>query len=730
MAVRRVLATTALLAATSLTVAGPADAELLPRPAGAIAAAASEGGVTARGRLLAPVIRRRPADPTARRIARFTFSHPERGVTLHCRLDRSPRRRCTSPVTYGRLAAGAHVFGVTVTRPASGRSATASHRWEVDRTPPPAPVVTLRPDRLTSGRGAEIRFRVAEAGVRLSCRLDAAPARRCRSPYRHPADLADGPHRFSVRARDAAGNDGPVRTFAWTIDATPPPAPVIADAPAATTGATSARLAFSVAEPGVRFSCSLDHTPADACRSPVEHHDLQPGAHAFAVTARDAAGNASRTRREWSIVLAPDVTTGPPVTVQSTSATLAGTVAPRGQAASVFVEYGLDTTYGRSSQARPVAPAAGDVPAEALVTGLAPATTYHYRLVASTCGGCARGTRHGADRMFATPPARTYQNPVYGGIADPGGFPDQGDYYVYGTGDGFPAIHSTDLVDWTRVGLTLPRRPAWVPASGDWHPWAPSVIRRDGPCPGAGGAACFVMYYTGLSATLSPATHCIGVATSEHPSGPFADAGILTTDPPSTDASGLPIGCGDVNGNSNIDPAPFVDPVTGQAYLYVSTGRQTAGPWPRALSVIPLDGDLVHSAGPRAPLLSMSEPWERDVVEAPWLIRRWDRYYLLYSGGRFTDASYGMGYAVADTPTGPFTKPTATPILATTPEVEGPGGGTVVVGPAGGDWLLYHGRAAAGGARTLRVDPVVWDESVVPPALRVRGPTTSPQPLP
>jgi beta-xylosidase len=317
----------------------------------------------------------------------------------------------------------------------------------------------------------------------------------------------------------------------------------------------------------------------------------------------------------------------------------------------------------------------------------------------------------------------TYQNPVYAGLADPMALRELGGYFAYGTGDRFPVVHSTDLVHWNRLGRAMIRRPAWVPQSGEWNPWAPSVIRRDR----ARGGTDYVMYYSGLNSSRSPAANCIGVATSSSPDGPFTDAGILTDDAPDV---GPPCGCGDAAGFSNIDPAPFIDPASGTGYLYVSTGHDASGAWQRTISVIPLAADLVHAAGPRQPLFSMTLPWEGDVVEGPWMVRHGDGYYLFYSGGRFTDATYAMGYALASSPTGPFTKPTPGPILRGTSEVVGPGGGSVVTGPDGGDWLVYHGRAAPGTPRTLRIDPLVWNDHADPPTVTVRGPTTSPQLLP
>jgi hypothetical protein len=518
--------------------------------------------------------------------------------------------------------------------------------------------------------------------------------------------------------------------YRWTIDTTPPPAPSIDEAPAAASPETSARFAFSDQEPGVRFTCRLDDGPAAPCSSPVEYGDLADGARRFMVAAGDAAGNFGTTTHEWSITLRPGAETGPVVTLQATSATVSGTVTPNGRPTSYFVEYGTTTSYGLRSAAASAGSTPVAVPVQALLSGLVPATTYHYRVVATTCGGCAAGTSRGADQVLTTPPAGTYQNPVFGGLADPMGLHDLGDFYSYGTGDLFPVLHSTDLVHWTKVGTAMSRRPAWVPQTGAWNPWAPSVLRRGGACPGTTSTACYFMYYTGLNASLSPAANCIGVAISPTPTGPFTDAGILTTNPPSTDTSGRPLGCGDLAGYSNIDPAPFIDPADGKAYVYLSTGHDGSGAWRRTVSLIPLAADLVHASGARQPLFSMTKSWEGDVVEGPWMTRHGNGYYLLYSGGVFTNASYAMGYALASSPTGPFVKPSSVPILKSTADVIGPGGGSVVTGPHGGDWLLYHGRAVAGGPRTLRIDPLVWNDAAHPPTLTVRGPTTSPQPLP
>jgi beta-xylosidase len=103
-------------------------------------------------------------------------------------------------------------------------------------------------------------------------------------------------------------------------------------------------------------------------------------------------------------------------------------------------------------------------------------------------------------------------------------------------------------------------------------------------------------------------------------------------------------------------------------------------------------------------------------------------YYLFYSGGNWTKA-YGMGYATGQSPTGPFIKSPANPILAETPTVFSPGGGDqLVTGPHGGLWLVYHARAnSRNDPRTLRIDPFTWKPGA-PDGAVIAGPSSTAQP--
>ena len=62
------------------------------------------------------------------------------------------------------------------------------------------------------------------------------------------------------------------------------------------------------------------------------------------------------------------------------------------------MEFGRTTDYGSATASRTLAPAAGPAGVSVPLTGLAPGTTFHYRLVASSAGGTSRG----ADRTFTT----------------------------------------------------------------------------------------------------------------------------------------------------------------------------------------------------------------------------------------------------------------------------------------------------------------------------------------
>ncbi len=456
-----------------------------------------------------------------------------------------------------------------------------------------------------------------------------------------------------------------------------------------------------------------------------------------------AAEGANRSFRTAPVPLPPTAQTGVASAVAQSTATLSGSVDPEGMATSYYFEYGVTDAYGSQTGTQRAGSGKLSAATVTVLSGLGALVTYHYRLVAASRGG----TTYGADATFTT--TGYYENPVYGATAFPDPFVlDNGgthsDYWAFGTGERFPVLHSSDLVKWTAQGTAMLTRPAWVITSGDWHPWAPSVIQSQESCPGTASSACYIMYYVGVSARLD--TDCIGVATSPTPGGPYSDQGPLglaasaDDSGPTAAVPGTPIGCGDQEGQGNIDPSPFLDP-SGQAYLYVSTDHScTAGTCVLAptISVIPLASGLLGASGARTGLLpAVAGTWEAagvqvPTVEGPFMELHDGTYYLLYSGGSYAGA-YGMGYATATGPVGPFTQSPSDPIFSATSTVSSPGGGDeLVTGPHGGLWMLYTARQPSyAAARTLWLDLFSWQPASTPgtPDVPViTGPTSTPQP--
>lgn len=261
-----------------------------------------------------------PSDPSSSRLATFTFTSDDPVASFECALNGGSWQACGSPKTYTGLEDGSNTFAVRAIDPAGNVSAPAGYSWTiaapVDTT---APEVTIdgHPDASTSETSAEFAFSADEEVVYF-CALDDGEWEECTSPKSYTG-LSPGEHVFRVRAMDGSENEsGPV-SYTWTIAPAPDttaPTVTIDGAPDASTGETSAQLAFS-ADEAVSFECRLDDDAWEPCTSPASYAGLSPGEHTFRVRATDGAGNTSpEVAYSWTISAPPD-TTAPAVTIDS-----------------------------------------------------------------------------------------------------------------------------------------------------------------------------------------------------------------------------------------------------------------------------------------------------------------------------------------------------------------------------------------------------------------------------
>ena len=166
---------------------------------------------------------------------------------------------------------------------------------------------------------------------------------------------------------------------------------------------------------------------------------------------------------------------------------------------------------------------------------------------------------------------------------------------------------STDMVNWTDHGAVASLKSFdWV--KRDNGAWAEQVIERNGK---------FYMY-------CPIHGNGIGVLVSDSPYGPFKD----------------PLGKPLVWQKEHwydIDPTVFIDE-DGQAYMYWGNPHYF---------YVKLNDDLISYTGDIVKLKETPEHYQ----EGPWFYKRNGRYYLAFAS---TCCPEGIGYAMSDSPTGPW----------------------------------------------------------------------------
>ncbi|MFL9843574.1 glycoside hydrolase family 43 protein [Flavobacterium rhizosphaerae] len=165
---------------------------------------------------------------------------------------------------------------------------------------------------------------------------------------------------------------------------------------------------------------------------------------------------------------------------------------------------------------------------------------------------------------------------------------------------------STDMVNWTDHGAVASLKDfKWLPLNNG--AWAPQCVERNGK---------FYFYCP------VPDGNGIGVLVADSPYGPF------------TDPIGKPL---IKNSNHDIDPTVLIDD-DGQAYLYWGNPN---------LYYVKLNEDMISYSGE-----IVNEPTKpKNYQEGPWVWKRNGNYYMAYAS---TCCPEGIGYAMSNSPTGPW----------------------------------------------------------------------------
>lgn len=219
-------------------------------------------------------------------------------------------------------------------------------------------------------------------------------------------------------------------------------------------------------------------------------------------------------------------------------------------------------------------------------------------------------------------------NPIFEGwYADPEGTIFKNQYWVYPTYSApfgkqvfFDAFSSRDMSNWEKHSSILTQDGvSWIKNAL----WAPSIIEKDNK---------YYLFFSANNIQSNTQLGGIGVAISDSPAGPFKDL------------IGKPLIDKIINGAQPIDQFVFLDD-DGQYYIYY-------GGWGHC-NVAKLKNDL-KSLDKFDDGQIFKEITPENYVEGPFMLKRNNKYYFMWSEGAWTGPDYCVAYAISDSPLGPF----------------------------------------------------------------------------
>lgn len=294
----------------------------------------------------------------------------------------------------------------------------------------------------------------------------------------------------------------------------------------------------------------------------------------------------------------------------------------------------------------------------------------------------------------------------YVGQADPYILKHNGKFYIYTTGtDGIYAHSCNSLLgDWKFEGRIFT-------IEGEEHFWAPSVIFHEGK---------FYMYFSFEYYEAQPDKgghhQAMHVAESKNPLGPFTNAKPIL-EPFSIDSHIVKTEAGLFLFYS---PNTFEGDRIG-TYIAV---RKMADPYTPVGEAVPVVTASLDEEIFRRDRYKKGQHWH--TIEGAYWFQEGEWQYLMYSGGRYEDETYFVGYAAAKTTEQDLTKvkfskmpdrETYAPILSSNSWEEGTGHNSVIK-EDGQYYIVYHGRnvdadGLSGDRRNARIAKMYVDDGKI-----------------
>jgi len=293
-------------------------------------------------------------------------------------------------------------------------------------------------------------------------------------------------------------------------------------------------------------------------------------------------------------------------------------------------------------------------------------------------------------------------------MGDPFMYEHKGTFYIIGTTiqhQGFHCWKSKDMENWEFLGFAYSKPENHIGSIAFWAPEVKYYKEK------------FYMTYSCLDKNTDRLL--MSLAVSDTPEGPFKDLYSPWFD----------FGFGSIDGHIFVDD-------DGKCYLYFSrNGYEPILDIGYGVNYgVELEADLSKPIGEPLLLTRADQDWEITMPhnrcnEGPSVIKHNGKYYMTYSANDTVAPCYGIGYAVADKPLGPWIKPENGPILKSNYEigVSAPGHNSILQRINKELYMVYHTHAdpsRPSDNRVANIDRMYFTEDG---KLRVDGPTRTPQ---